>query len=324
VGAADLTGNGYAEIITGRDHRHIHAYNAAGQQLPNWPVRVYVDLTKTKDGVDLYIEFTRNAPSIADLDGDGTIEIVIAGKVRDPQQGHDVINSAVLVLQPDGQRYPGWEIAKLGGSPIAGSFVLSQAPALADLNGNGKLEIVVPLRDGTIRAYRSDGELLWQYDYAQGKRLFASEPVIGDVSGDGLLDIIFGTYSPDHSANGAARLHGLDATGRPLAGFPLALTQEGNKEKQGLRAAPTLADLDGDCDVEILAGSWGGNLYVWDLPAPYRPQLMPWPTSRYNNQRTGAPGPFVARPAAAVDHLTSNQANHSVYLPLIMLNGACG
>jgi hypothetical protein len=79
----------------------------------------------------------------------------------------------------------------------------------------------------------------------------------------------------------------LDADGRMISGYPLALTRETNASKQGVRAAPALADFDGDGKVEILAGSWSGTLYVWDLPASYNASKMPWPTGRGSNTRAG-------------------------------------
>lgn len=319
VGAADLDGNGYAEIITGRDHAFVHSYNPQGNTPPNWPVASYVNPSQPNG---LYMEFTRDAPSIGDIDNDGTLEIVIAGKVRDPNQNRNVTNSAVLVLQPNGQREPGWNVAKLTGAPIYNDYHPTQAPALADLNGDGTLEIVITLLDGTIRAYHASGSLLWQYDFAQGHRLFASEPVIGDVTGDGQVDIVFGTYSPDGSDDSLARLQGFNASGQPLPGFPLTLDHESGASKKGLRAAPTLADLDGDCDIEIVAGSQAGVLYVWDLPAPYQPSQMPWPTARHDFQRTG----YVGTPVIP----TYNQFNpdlfpNNLHLPLLTYsdNNAC-
>ncbi|HRQ40147.1 MAG TPA: VCBS repeat-containing protein [Chloroflexota bacterium] len=313
VGAADLNGDGYAEILTGRDHAFVHAYNAQGNPLPAWPVESPVN---PNDPQGLFLEFTRDAPSMGDLDGDGDIEIIIAGKVRDPNQNRDVTNSGLLVLKANGQREPGWQVAKLGGAPIFNDFLPTQAPALADLDDDGELEIVVGMLDGTIRMYQANGSLVWQYDFAQGRRLFASEPVIGDVTGDGRPDILFGTYSPDGSANAQARLHGLNASGQPLPGFPLSLGHEGQSDKQGLRAAPTLADLDGDCLVEIIAGSQAGVLYVWDSPAAYYPSLLPWPTARHDFQRTGFTGTAVT-PALVPTHSTTLNLDYHTYLPLI-------
>jgi hypothetical protein len=317
IGAADLTGDGYAEVITGRDHSYLYVYNAQGKTLPGWPVRTWVDPDKDKWNVDPYLAFTNNAPAMGDLDRDGVVEIVMAGKVRSPQYNHEVVNSGVLVLEPNGQRRPGWKMAKLGGGPLAGeSFPPSQAPALADLDNDGKLEIVVALFDGTIRAYRENGALMWQYDYAQGKVLYGSEPAIGDITGDGKLDIIFGTYSPDGSTHDAARLIGLDANGQLLPNFPLPLTYEGNSPKQGLRAGPTLADIDRDCDVEILAASQAGVLYVWDLPAFHNRNKIPWPTSRHDNLRTGSvAGPLNS--TISTQDASLNNHSYKLYLPTV-------
>ena len=284
VGLADVNNNGYAEIFTGRDHSYLHAYNPQGSYFQKWPATAQVYNSQPHG---LFMEFTRDAPSIGDIDNDGTYEIAIAGKVRDPNQNRAVIGSAVWVVQSKGQREEGWYNAKLTGAPLHTEFPPTQAPALADLNEDGDLEIIVGLLDGTMRAYHPDGGLMWTYDFAQGQTLFSSEPVVGDVTGDGNLDVLFGTYSPDGSDDNLARLIGLNASGQPLPGFPLTLNNEGGAAKKGLRAAPTIADLDGDCLVEIIAGSQAGVVYVWDLPAAYNPDMMPWPTARHDFQRTG-------------------------------------
>ena len=316
VGAADMTGDGFAEIVAVRDHIHFHIYRSNGQQLPSFPFRVYLDEAENTWGEDKYLEFTRNAPAIGDLTGDGLLETAVVGKIRDPQQGHDVVSSALMVFQADGSRHPGWTIGKAGGDSLANNYPPSQAPALTDLTGDGRLEIIAPYFDGKLRVFTADGNLLWQYDYAQGHTLYSSEPVIGDVTGDGIVDVLFGTYSPDGSAGTLAALHGLTNAGQPLDGFPLPLTHEGNSSKKGIRAAPTLADIDLDCDVEIIAASRAAVVYVWDLPAAYNQAHMPWPTGRHDQQRTGSvastPQPLFSRQASA----------STIYLPLIQ-DGTC-
>jgi len=147
--------------------------------------------------------------------------------------------------------------------------------------------------DGTIRAYAANGNLLWTYNFAQGAVLFASEPVVGDIDGDGTVVIVYGTYSPTGTANSLVGLNALHGNGLPVLGFPLLLPNE-TAPKKSIRAAPTIVDLDGDCKVEILAASLGGTVYAWDLPSPYYSDRISWPTGRHDNLRSGSfSGPLL-------------------------------
>jgi hypothetical protein len=323
IAAGNLTGSSYAEIVTGRDHRYMYAYTASGSNLAGWPKETYVTGSSGS-----YVEFTNNGAAIGDLDSNGVLEIVIAGKVR--SNGAEV-NAAVMVFEPDGSRRAGWSSAKLGsGPPLYDSFPPSMYPALADLDLDGKLEIIVAMFDGYLRVYRENGSLMWQYNFAQGKILFGSEPVVGDINNDGYPEIIFGTYSPNQNnstANAAVRVISLDRNGNALTaeGFPLTLPNESSFF--GVRAGPTLADLDQNGDLELIVGSWGGVLYAWNLVnAPTSAcNRAPWPTSRHDNWRSsfydGPPLPPFGTALAASSSsptlpLTLLGAS-TVYLPIV-------
>ncbi|MBA3470697.1 MAG: VCBS repeat-containing protein [Herpetosiphonaceae bacterium] len=316
VGLGDINKDGYADIITGRDEIYYYAYNGQGNIYPGWPLHTYIDTTKNTWNVDKYLEFTRSGPAIADLNGDGTVEIITAGKVRDPLLGasHPQSNSGLIVSTPAGVRRPGWETAKLGGPPLATTFTPNHPSAIADLNRDGKLDIVVTYDDGTIRAYGENGTAFWTYNYAQGRKLLASEVAIGDVTGDGQVDIIFGTYSIDSSAHPYVGLFGLNASGQPLSGFPLSLPDETTTASRGIMAGPTIADIDGDCKVEIMAHSRGGVMYAWDTNGLNIRTRLPWPTSRYNTARTGTPDPPVKNPT-----LPTFTVKSQIFMPVVRL-----
>ncbi len=283
LGAANISGDGHDEVLVPRDHKYMNAYDGTGANPTGWPVETLVDPSKE----NLYMTFSRSAPTIGDLDHNGSMEIIVAGKVVNRELGRQVVNSGVLVLQQNGSRHPGWEMIKLAPTRLSDNFTPNMSPALADLDHDGRLEIIVNLFDGTIRAFKENGQQLWIYNLAQGNILYPSEPVIGDITGEGELDIIFGAYTYDSNAYPYIGIYALDRNGNLLPGYPLPLEHEANETRRGIRAAPTLADVDGDNDVEIIAGSWGGTLYVWDLPAPYNAELIPWPTARQNNLRNG-------------------------------------
>jgi len=105
-----------------------------------------------------------------------------------------------------------------------------------------------------------------------------SNPVVGDVNGDGLLDILFGigggnTESPNN-------LYAFNMDGTYVDGFPLTLGGPVNP-------TPVICDLDDDHDVDIVYGGWDLLVHVWDLPATFDGTKMPWTTFRGNTLRDG-------------------------------------
>ena len=72
-------------------------------------------------------------------------------------------------------------------------------------------------------------------------------PAIGDLEGDGLIDIVLCTWDDN--------IYAIDNSGCIKPGFhfyqPIDLT-----------APPTLVDIDGDGDIEILAGNDSGLLHI--------------------------------------------------------------
>ena len=277
-----MDGDGTANVIVGRDHRYLNAYGPDGSSLPGWPIQTYLD--KNGDSNDYYTDirvgYAHGAPIMADLESDGIMEYIVTGDVAGPGS-IDAFNSGLLVLEPDGTRRAGWETAALGEGILANTDFPQQAPVVADLDNDGLLEIVVSTHDGWIRAYRANQTLLWTFDYTQGAALFASEPVIGDIDEDDELEIVFGTYVPlqiNSDRDGPVGVWGLNADGTIIPGFPLPISTP------GVRAAPTLVDLDSDGNLEILAATRTGQIFAWDMPSSAAVWL-PWPTSRHDLRR---------------------------------------
>ena len=72
-------------------------------------------------------------------------------------------------------------------------------------------------------------------------------PALGDLDDDGVVDIVIVTWDDN--------IYALDAFGNIKPGFPVTSTNRFN-------CAPTLADLDGNGTLEIIAGNDSGLLHV--------------------------------------------------------------
>ena len=175
--------------------------------------------------------------AVGDLDGDGQVERVFAaagGQVEIGSQDFDDSGESV-----------GRVVVELGDS-------LAAPPVLGDLDGDGRLEVVLLARGGTIHALRADG--LRQADFPTALPRFAEigdlvfEPVLCDVDADGKQEI----FVAGHSG-----IFGVDDDGRLLPGFPLLMAAPPT-------GTPVVWDLDGDGRL-ALAALDGEAVYAWDL-----------------------------------------------------------
>ena len=107
-----------------------------------------------------------------------------------------------------------------------------------------------------------------------------------DLSGDGLPEVVFASYSTDM---GKGALYILDAGGNLK--HKLALP------RRGAMPVPTLADVNGDGTVEILVSLKDAqdkveSVLVYSVPGSST-NCLPWPTGRGNLLRNGM-GPATA------------------------------
>jgi uncharacterized repeat protein (TIGR01451 family) len=136
VVVADVDGDNALEIVTAHSGGYVAVYNAQGYFEPGWPQRPAIN------------EF--RSLSAADLDGDGKMEIA-AGLAR-------LNHLNVWVFEPDGSLRPGWPQLSTDQGSAAGLY--NDNIGLGDLDGDGKLELVIPSDTITIAAYRPDGSQL--------------------------------------------------------------------------------------------------------------------------------------------------------------------
>ncbi|PKN86652.1 MAG: hypothetical protein CVU46_07050 [Chloroflexi bacterium HGW-Chloroflexi-8] len=280
MAVGDLDGDTYPDIVTGRDYNRLFAFNRSGANLSGWPHYVWYPYD-VNDWRDDQIEFPRSSPALADLDQDGDLEYIVPGHRRQVNQT-TYLNTDLLIYNSNATRFSGWELSASGANLIGSNTTrMIEAPAIADLTGDRQPEIIIAGQDGYVRAYSAEKQLLWAYNYAQGKDIHASETVIGDVDGDGWNDVVFGTFAVALGNVGPVGVYILNHNGVPLQGTPLWISSP------GISNSPALGDLDGDGFIEIAAATYNGWVHVWDTIGLSNPSHLPWPMARHDLQRTG-------------------------------------
>lgn len=257
------------------DHYHLHT--------GTWP-----SVSST-----MWLQWTQSPPNVVDIDGDGKNEVVGISNAE-MHSPYETQGYAFMVLDGahgDGsrsaRRHAGFETLPMSDKP-AGHAI--PAPTTVNVIGDARPEIVAPIGDGHIYAIGADGSRLWRYDYTKGvAETFATEVVVADLNKDGTPELVFGTYS--HQPN-AGRLVVLSNTGSLL--FDIVLPNQGtNGNGIGVPSAPTIADVDGDGQLEILLQTFEHGIDVFTVPGSGK-ACMPWPTGRGSLLRSGA-GPNTVK-----------------------------
>ncbi|MBW2456816.1 MAG: VCBS repeat-containing protein [Deltaproteobacteria bacterium] len=250
---------------------------------------------------EMWLQWTASPPSVADLNGDGRNEVLgfPNGERHEPYETQAFLLMVLEGNHGDGERaarrLPGFEQLPSSDKPTvreSGDWYPPSgvpAPAIANLLGDAAPEIVVSLNDGLVYAFSPTGERLWRYDVSNGiPKVFSSEPVLADLNADGRPEVIFGTYA---LTKDAGKLVILDNTGVLL--HELRLPDQGdNGNGIGVPAAPTVGDLDGDGQLEIVLLTFDHGADVFTVPGSQL-NCTPWATARGNYLRNGQ-GPGYA------------------------------
>lgn len=309
VAAADLQGDGLKELVVGSNGYNIYALRANGTEL------IDGDNNPATLGVFKRMEAMWNfaAPTLAPLQNDGTNAIIYGAVDKHlyawrydgtslpgfPVHLAASVSASAAVGSLDGPAGPlsivvpaecdsiyvfGVNGARRSGFPVScsmGDTYRNPSPALADMNGDGCLDIVQASTAGGLYVWDHHGAIVPPWNNVRYSTLTSwsteASPVVADINGDGHPDIVMVDQNGQLTA-----FSGADAS--LLPGFPIMFAGEG-------AGTPALCDCDSDGKSEIVANGLDLNVYMWDYDFPFSPgQVPPWPQFHHDAARTGYAG----------------------------------
>ncbi len=140
-----------------------------------------------------------------------------------------------------------------------GTSEYKSSPALADLDGDDRPELVVAAPNGTVTATRiTDGATLWRRSL--GRTAIQASPVVTDVDNDGRVDVVAATMD-GRVVLLSGQTGGVKRTFRQ--GAPLFCPSGTDCRPDGFYATPVIADVNGDGRNDIIAPSYDHTVYAW-------------------------------------------------------------
>ncbi len=178
-----------------------------------------------------------NMPVVVDLDKDGVPEVVIVTSDGYDQNGPGYLRA--LDGKSGAEKWP-----ETAGVYADANMVNPRGtPAAGDLDGDGTIEIVSPMRAGGVIAFKADGSLLWKSTKADGTpyvgKANSATIVLADMDGDGKAEVVYGGVVLDHTGKIVSG-EGREYLGNNASGYgPVSI----------------VADVDGDGQQEVVGGN---------------------------------------------------------------------
>lgn len=262
---ADLDGDGIFEVVIADSGGEVHALDGTGAELAGWPVatpttdRFHTEQpAASSGGVPPLRDGIIATVAVGDLDGDGLPEVLAASG-----------SGRVYAWHADGTEVDGFPVAIEGREPTefgpddSWDNGIAGAPTLYDLDGDGTIEVLAAGMDQRLYVWDADGQPWGPYPVDvcfsgcdPGVRIINS-PTVGDVDGDGAVEIGLGTNEAVHGGSDSVS-YLLDAVSGTLEpGWPLTETGLVNQAGllpivgEGHPGSLAFADLDGDGTLEV-------------------------------------------------------------------------
>lgn len=281
----DIDQDGFPDIVIGVDSHTeapfgtlrggmLHVFDRHGTQLPGFPTQID--------------EVIFSSPALGDITGDGRLDIVVGTgdfwgnpSCVHPEGCTPGVGKYVNAWNYRGEPLPGW--------PRPTNAVVFASPALADLDGDGIVDVIVNARDASVHAWRGDGSIIpgWPVKPVTPAGVGPTvsfhtdlSPLVADINGDGSREVLL----PSNWEMVAWSNQGAQIT---RSYFPPPAGTWDLSTDYTVIGNPALGDVTGNGLYELVVGGatlggHQGQIYIWSFDVT--PQTGDWTTFRRDQQ----------------------------------------